>query len=202
MKTENDSNAKPHSPKKTKQGRAKELLAQIKKNRAMQDIYNFVQQDLWEYLGYSSLKECLEKHHDLPRYPQIRKIYNAVDFQITYLPDSEVGEIKEGVLRPICTKKYSDIIKKQVAVKMSHSTKEFNELTQKDIEGFIKSSMNVLNRKQKKAALEIVKEMLTQKKLEKIDCYLKEFNMNEQKQAAFFQEIGRQVRRELNNQQG
>lgn len=115
----------------SKTTKAKKLIANIIEKDKMLDIYTFVHNKAWKHLEFSSLNECVDENLQLPCYSKMRRIYTAVTFQKTYLPDTEVGDIKEGVLRPICAGNHTDVIKTRVAAMILKSEKGLDKLKKK-----------------------------------------------------------------------
>ncbi|MCX7092028.1 MAG: hypothetical protein NTY50_01065 [Methylobacter sp.] len=193
MKTENEIQSKTT--------KAKKLIANIIKSDNMLDIYTFVHSKAWELLGFNSLPECIKNDPKLPCYSKMLRIHKAVVFQKTYLPDTEVGSIKEGVLRPICAGIHTEVIRKRVAVKILKSEKGLDQLKKKDIETFIKSSKIVLSTKQKNKASEFAQLMITPQYSRKIEQYIEQTKMGPKRRDVFIRQIGLKVRSELKNEE-
>lgn len=175
---------------------AEKLLAQIIKSRKMLDMYEFVHNECWRDLSFDSLQECVDEY-DCPSYSTFRRNYNAAVYQITYLPGTVVGVIKESTLRVICKKEHSAKIKLAVAQKILKADKGLENITEKDIEAFIQSTKIVLSPKQMTKAFELAQLMITNECLDEIDDYIEQTKMSSKKQAAFIKQIGVKVWGEL-----
>jgi hypothetical protein len=172
--------------------KAKDLVASIIENDNMIDIHRFVDKKIWKDLGNSSLSECLDENLDLPCDSKMQRIFKVVEFQLAYLPEIEIGEIKEYSLRPICRGKHSNHIKRSVAHKILNSGKSPNELKNRDISGFITSSL--LNKREKEKAAEFAQGLVTDNLLDEISDYVDTAGMNDQHCEAFLRRIGLKVR--------
>ncbi len=175
---------------------AEKLLAQIIESRKMLDMYEFVHNECWRDLSFDSLQECVDEY-DCPSYSTFRRNYNAAVYQITYLPGTVVGVIKESTLRVICKKEHRAKIKLAVAQKILKADKGLENITEKDIEAFIQSTKIVLSPKQMTKAFELAQLMVTNECLDEIDDYIEQTKMSSKKQAAFIKQIGVKVWSEL-----
>lgn len=173
------------------------LIANIIKNKGMQDIYEFMKEESWKDYDCNSLTECINKYPGLPAYSTMLRHYKMVEYQLMYLPGTKIGDFKRSVFRTICEGKLSDKIKARVAAKILNSNKEFQELTTNDIEKFIMNSKVVLNQRHMDAALNFAEDIITEKYLDKIEEYIEKHNLSMEKQKVFFREIGRCFWKEL-----
>lgn len=175
--------------------KARKLIAKIIQDRSMLDIYTLVHKQYWKVLGFSSYEECLEQYDDLPTYTTIRKVYNAVKYQKTYLPDTTVGDLKEGVLRPIYKSNISKRIKIMVAKRIVSSGKALSAIKEKDVLRFIASPN--LSKSDKEKALAFAQKLVTDNQLDEICEYVDSSEMDNERSEAFLKRIGINVRKIL-----
>lgn len=176
------------------------LVEYISQNRKdLGAVHQFVDEELWKVLDYRTLQEYTDEHLETPGYEQMRRIYKAVEFQKEYLPKLGVPYIREGVLRAICSSKYSDQVKTRVAQKIQKSANP-RKLDNSDIEIFIKNSKVVLKPVHKEAAADFAANMVTDNFLDELNDYFINQGFKSGREKAFLKYLSVEIRKEIASQ--
>lgn len=172
--------------------KAEALVSNIIENKNMIDIHRFMDKKIWKDLGMGSLSACIDENIKLPSETTMRRVFKAVEFQLAYLPEIEIGEINKFTLLPISEGDHSKHIKRSVAQKILNSVKSPNEITKNDVLGFIASSQ--LNEHDKKKATEFAQILVTDDLLDEISDYVDMAEMDDLHCEAFLRRIGLKVK--------
>lgn len=162
-------------------------------------IHTFVNAKLWKKLGYKSLVACVDDNPELLSSGTLGRIARSVDFQKRYLPELGKGFLKESVLRPIYSSKYSEAVKIRVAAKIINSPDPFS-LRVSDIEHFMKQSLIELKPNQKKEAKTIATELVTDEVLSDLKIYFKKNKFKPLRIKEFINHLSAEVANCIENQ--